>query len=179
MRSSTSRLNELSMRNGFKAFRQLKNKHILSILLDVADVLVRDALQNKGYEGFTGNTQTSYSVGIYQQGELKYIVSSQDGQRRPVREKLKKGEVATLRNPYEGTGPKTRIGQVSTDGLSGEASARKFLASYKPTRNGFAMVMTTGTEYSEWLETKHNLNVLTSTAKDFKNIFLSNMRMIL
>ena len=41
---------------------------------------------------------------------------------------------------------------------------------------GFSVVMTTGTEYSEYLENVRNLNVLTDTFKSSKGIMLEELK---
>lgn len=138
--------------------------------------LIDHALKSKEYKGFTGNTQTSYVCGIYRDGKLLGAFASGDNMRKPIRMKVGKGQRIFLKNPYEGKA-RSVTGRVDVDKEFGAESAAKFLMSYKPhVKKGFSVVMTTGTEYSEYLENVRNLNVLTDTFQSSKGIVLEELK---
>ena len=138
--------------------------------------LIDHALKSKEYQGFTGNTQTSYVCGIYYNGKLLGAFVSGDNMQKPVRLKIGKGQRVFLKNPYEGKA-RSVTGRVDVDKEFGADSAVKFLMSFKPAvRKGFSDVMTTGTEYSEYLENVRNLNVLTDTFNSSKDIVLKELK---
>ena len=150
-------------------FEKIKVRHVAGMLTTTCTELIRDAVASKGYRGFTGNTQTSYSCGIYINGKLQYIVSAGDRMR---------GKRMFLALPYEGE-RRSVIGEVTTDNLYGQQTAEKFLKSFKGTpKKGFAIVMTTGTEYSVYLEKVMDLTVLGTTYLRAKNILFNNVKPI-
>lgn len=137
-----------------------------------------DAVEYKGYTGFTGNTQTSYSCGLYVDGVFSYYVNQNMWSEKPVRKKVPKGVFVYLKKPYEGRA-RSVLGRVDVDSLYGKDSAFRFLRSYKDVpRKGFAIVMTTGTEYSLYIEKAHGLNVLTNTFQHAKSILFNNLKPI-
>lgn len=157
-------------------FEKIKVRHVAGMLTTTCTELIRDAVASKGYRGFTGNTQTSYSCGIYINGKLQYIVSAGDRMRGPVAKKVKKGKRMFLALPYEGE-RRSVIGEVTIDNLYGQQTAEKFLKSFKGTpKKGFAIVMTTGTEYSVYLEKVMDLTVLGTTYLRAKNILFNNVK---
>lgn len=139
--------------------------------------LVHTALFNREYIGFTGNTQTSYTCGVFLNGKLIDVVSSSESLPKPVRHKIPFGKDVFLKRPYEGS-PRARHGYVKTNSEYGSETALKFINGYKAPRKGIALVMTTGTEYSEFLEQKAGLDVLTKTFKDAPGILAKNWRPI-
>lgn len=139
--------------------------------------LIHRALQSKGYVGFTGNTQTSYACGIYVNGNLVEAVSAQNDMEAPVRHKIRNGKTVFLKHPYEGV-PRARTGAVDVDGKYGAETSLSFLNNYHAPRGRICIVMTTGTEYSEYLESVHNLNVLTLTWLDAAKVLEKNWRKI-
>jgi hypothetical protein len=142
-----------------------------------AEELVHRALQNRTYTGFTGNTQTSYACGIYVRGTLVEVVHSQSFQERPVHLKIRYGKVLYLEHPYEDSGRgRARKGMVPVNNLEGIETSLKFLNSYKAPKNGVAMVMTTGTEYSEWLEEYVRLDVLSRTRQEAEKVLDRNWK---
>ena len=85
------------------------------------------------------------------------MVISGNTMRKPVRIKIRKGERVYLSNPYEGK-DRTVVGKVDVSGEFGADSAADFLSSCRPfITKGFSIVMTTGTEYSEYLEKREEL----------------------
>ena len=161
-----------------KRARNVISGHVYDMLVKVCDGLLEDAEMSKEFRGFTGNTQTSYSCGLYVDGILTYYVSQDMWTKEPVRKKIPKGATVYLKHPYEGS-PRSVTGRVDVDGLYGNDSAFQFLKSFKDApKNGFAIVMTTGTEYSVYIETIHRLNVLTDTWQNSRTILLNNIKPI-
>lgn len=92
--------------------------------------------------------------------------------------KVPKGIRVFLNKPYEGN-PRAVTGRVDVDDLYGKDSSFDFLKSYKGFPNkSFGIVMTTGTEYSGYIESVHNLNVLTDTFQRAKQILSKNLKPI-
>ena len=150
-------------------------RHMLKTLAVTCDNLIEHALQEREFSGFTGNTQTSYSCGIYKNGKLIYVVSAGKELRKPVRKKIPLGKRVFLKRPYEGP-PRAVKGKVKVDSQYGQYTAEDFLESYKNVpKKGFAIVMTTGTEYSEYLENLVHLNVLGETYSWAKDILMNSI----
>lgn len=127
-----------------------------------AKTMLEHAAQKKSYKGFTGNTQTSYSAGIYIRGVLREVAVQKTYGKPPVFRKIRKGERKRLRNPYEGKARTVR-GTVDVNDLSGVSTSLEFLAGYKFPKGQSGIVVTTGTEYSLYIEVARRLNVLTAT----------------
>lgn len=150
------------LENGFAKGLRMIEDTIYNSLLDAAERLLIRVSTNRQFVGFTGNTQTSYMAGIYQYGNLVAVVN-QKNWREPVRRmKVRKGKVVYLANPYEGN-PRAVRGMVDIGENHGIQTSIKFLEGYKAPRKGFALVITTGTEYSEYIEQAMHLDVLTNT----------------
>lgn len=163
---------------GWKRAQRIINNYLYGLVEHSCANLIDHALKEREFDGFTGNTQTSYACGIYYNGGLMGIVIAGNAMRKPVHVKVRKGERVFLRRPYEGK-PRSVIGRVDVDGEWGADSAAEFLASYRPfIKKGFSVVMTTGTEYSEYLENVRNLNVLTDTFQSSKGIVLEEIKPI-
>lgn len=161
---------------GMKKARKIIQDYLYAAIERSCMKLISHALKSKEYQGFTGNTQTSYVCGIYHDGKLLGAFASGDNMRKPIRLKVGKGQRVFLKNPYEGKA-RSVTGRVDVDKEFGADSAVKFLMSYKPAvRKGFSVVMTTGTEYSEYLENVRNLNVLTDTFQSAKGIVLEELK---
>lgn len=159
-------INEQVLDKGLKMAREIALEHIKKCLEDSCDELVNHAVANykSPIGAFTGNTITSYAIGLYLDGNFSYYYSS-DGIKLPVRVKLKKGEKAILSPDWGG---KTRAftGRVDTDGGYGERYSYNFLSTYKSKTKGIELVMCSGTEYSTYIENAMNGNVLTNTFKN-------------
>ena len=163
--------------SGFKkGLAMIENMIMVSLHYSMVE-LVHTALFNREFLGFTGNTQTSYTCGAYLNGKLVDVVSSSESLPKPVRKKIPYGKDVFLENPYEGS-QRMRHGYVNTDRNYGADTALKFINSYKAPSKGIALVMTTGTEYSEFLEQQAGLDVLTKTFKDAPAIIARNWRKI-
>lgn len=170
--------NRKAFDKGMKQAQRIINNYLYELVENLCADLIDHALKEREYDGFTGNTQTSYACGIYYNGGLMGMVIYGDTMRRPVHVKIRKGERVFLRSPYEGKA-RSVIGRVDVDGEWGADSAADFLSSYRPfIKKGFSVVMTTGTEYSEYLENVRNLNVLTDTFQSSKRIVLEEIKPI-
>ena len=73
-----------------KRARNVISGHVYDMLVKVCDGLLEDAEMSKEFRGFTGNTQTSYSCGLYVNGRLSYYVSQDMWTKEPVRKKIPK-----------------------------------------------------------------------------------------
>jgi len=168
--------NEQTLDSGLKKARELAAKHIQQCLEDSCDELVNDAVQSykSPIGAFTGNTITSYAIGLYIDGDFTYYYAN-DGIKPPVRAKLKKGERAILEPDWEGR-TRSFTGIVDTDGGYGERFSFNFLSSYKSKVKGMELVMCSGTEYSTYIETTMKGNVLTDTFKKAQSILQTNFK---
>lgn len=170
--------NTAVLKNSKKMMKQIVSGHLYDMLAKTCDDLLEDAVTSKEYQGFTGNTQTSYSCGLYVDGVFLYYVNQKMWSEKPVRKKIPKGVFVYLKKPYEGRA-RSVLGKVEVDSLYGKDSAFRFLQSYKNVpRSGFAIVMATGTEYSAYIEFEHGLNVLSDTFMKAKSIFKKNVKPI-
>lgn len=157
--------NRDALNNGFKIAKQIIFGHLFEQCVRLCDSLVKDAIQKREFQSFTGNTITSFACGIYIDGALSYMVASGQNMAAPVHAKVQKGEYVYLKNPYEGAprGVKGKVDIVYND--SGMDSSFKILEGMKANK-GLSIIMTTGTEYSTYLENVHHLNVLSDTSKE-------------
>lgn len=162
MTKSSSKTNERVLEEGFaKALNILKNEMRTRFALS-GFAFLRHAWTAREFESFTGNTITSYAFGLYEDGVLFDSYISVEGMTRPLRKKIGLGEHQFLENPYEGSKRAVK-GAVYVDDEYGYEQSRRFLENYKPSMLGYVLVVTTGTEYSEYLEEIKELNVLTNT----------------
>ena len=141
----------------------------MNILQDYAQELLMNSVADAQYNNLTGNTVTSYTVGLYQGNILTSTINVvQLGLDPPTFKKARvgdgyfmnydTGEIVHYVQPYN-NGDEF----AETDDDYGYITALKFLQSYKPNMKGIFLVVTTGTEYSEFLERVRGLNVLTDT----------------
>lgn len=163
--------------NGFAKGLEIIQDHLVGSLIKSIQVLFSELPRKKGYTGFTGQTQTSYMGGVYIHGALRYIVTEQEWQKSPVRGKIPKGKHAHLKSPYEGS-ERTIKGEVDIGEPSGRLTSLHFLQGYNAPRNCLTVVITTGTEYSEFLESVLNMDVLTRTFQDAPKVLNNNWQKI-
>lgn len=153
----------VELNKGFTKAKKLINGAIINALYEMAEAYLRDMVAQKGYMGFTGNTQTSYCCGIYKDGALDRIVYQKAWNAQPVRKKVKKNKLVFLKDPYEGKERSVR-GMVTVDNRYGQERAIYLLQRYKKVaRTGWTLVLTTGTEYSEYIEQTTDRNVMSNT----------------
>ena len=170
--------NKVALDMGFKKARAIMSGYLYDSLIKFCDALVSDALQKRGFQSFTGNTITSFACGIYIDGALSYVVSSGETMPAPVHAKIERGCLVYLRNPYEGV-PRATRGKVDiVYNQSGMETSVRILQGFKPTIKGFSVIMTTGTEYSTYLENVYHLNVLTETSEEanIKHLLYSSFK---
>lgn len=163
--------------NGFAKALEIIQDNLVSSLIKSIQQLFSELPQKKGYTGFTGQTQTSYMGGIYIHGSLRYIITEKEWSKPPVRGKVPKGKHVYLRHPYEGT-ERGVTGQVDIGEPSGRLTSLHFLQGYNAPRNCLTVVITTGTEYSEYLESIMNMDVLTRTFQDAPKVMNSHWQKI-
>lgn len=170
--------NKVALDMGFKKGKELIFTHLYNQCINFCDALVKDALQKREFQSFTGNTITSFACGIYVDGSLSYVVASGDTMPAPVHAKVQKGETVYLQNPYEGV-PRSTTGKVDiVYNQSGMETSVRILQGFSPTVKGISVVMTTGTEYSTYLENVYHLNVLTETSQEsnIKHLLYSSFK---
>jgi len=158
--------NRAALDNGFKKAKQIIFGHLYNQCIKLCDALVSDALTKREFQSFTGNTITSFACGIYVDGDLNYMVASGEDMDAPVHAKVQKGELVYLANPYEGEARSVR-GKVDIRySISGMETSFEILKGIGSPSKGISIVMTTGTEYSTYLENVYKLNVLSETASE-------------
>lgn len=169
--------NARTLRDGFaKGFRIIEET-LLSSLTDAADALLVDVSKNRTFMGFTGQTQTSYACGLYLNGKLEHVSVQKNWNTPPVRMKVQNGQVVYLKNPYEGQA-RVVVGRVDIVEPEGLALSLQQLQNYKAPKVGVALMITTGTEYSELLEAVRHLDVLTRTFSDAPSIIQNSWKKI-
>lgn len=165
--------NEKAFLKGLQIAKEKIHLALMRRLAEYGEILLDDALFRKEYQSFTGNTVTSLAYGVYENGSLTDVVFI-SGMQPPVHAKISKGRVLYLKNPYEG-GPRAVKGQVAITDKYGAETSLKTLRSVTP-KGGNGIVVTTGTEYSSFLETVYGTNVLSETALEAENSALKDMR---
>ena len=159
--------NAKALRDGFAKGIKMIEDALFQSLWDAAVALLKDVgdrHDDQGWHGFTGNTQLSYMCGIYMNGQLEGVVTQNNWKKPPVRSKIRGPKF--LMHPYEGPPrglPTPSWEVIPTDGDYGYNTSLNFLRSYKAPKNRVCLVMTTGTEYSEYIEAVHHLDVLTGS----------------
>lgn len=143
-------------------------------MLRCAQRYVQEAVEayTRNGRNLTGNTITSISAGVYKQGMPPVIVNARGitGLPAPIMKKLRINERFEGLD-YDGNERKDFAATVDTDGDYGENTSRDFLARYRlPSSCTFGIVVTTGTEYSEFLTKELNYDVLISTYRRAKEI---------
>lgn len=153
------------LESGFGRVRMLIYSKIEQALNNLAKSLVDVSVgywDNNGHN-LTGNTRTSLSAAVYMQGTMKTAFIGQNllGLKAPVRVKLTAGEVFSGTD-YDGA---LRVFQakVFTDGKYGALTSLGFLRSYPFPASDCGIVVTSGTEYSEFIAKKYGYDVLISS----------------
>lgn len=158
--------NKAALDKVFKKAQEIIFGHLYDQCISLCDALVNDALNKREFQSFTGNTITSFACGIYVDGVLSYIVASGQNMKAPVHAKVQKGELVFLDNPYEGK-PRSVRGKVDiVYDMSGMETSFAILNGMASSRKGLSIIMTTGTEYSAYLESVHKMNVISDTARE-------------
>lgn len=162
---------------GFAKAHDIIEEALVSSLKKSCMDLLKEVEFHRGYEGFTGQTQTSYMGGLYIDGRLAAIFNQHNWLQRPRRSKVPLNKFVYLEDPYEGEARGIR-GSVDIDEPSGATLSLRMLREYKPPSKGIAIMVTTGTEYSELLEVIKGLDVLTGTFKEAAEILSHNWKKI-
>ena len=157
-----------------KGYKQIID-YLYKQMYEVCERLLLEVPKHREYLGFTGNTQTSYACGLYVDGTLEGVVVQQNWNSPPVHKKVRQGEWVYLRNPYEGRSRSIR-GTSRVSGNFGLDTSISFLRSYPAKKNYIQIVMTTGTEYSAYLEAAAGLDVLTGTYEAAKAILAKGFK---
>lgn len=169
--------NQKVLENGFaKGFRMIEDI-LFNSLADAADALLLRVATTRQFVGFTGNTQTSYACGVYVNGRLEHVSVQRNWNEPPRRMKVRKGKVVYMSNPYEGH-PRAVTGKVDIEENHGLPLSLKQIQEYKAPKKGVALMMTTGTEYSVYIETAMSLDVLTGCFREAPAIIDRNWKKI-
>lgn len=172
--------NEKAFRDGMAKANIMIAERLSMGLLSLGEWLLNDAEVSAEYHNLTGNTLTSLAFGMYDNFMLKEIILLDSG-KPAIRRKLVKGEVISDFVDYDGNLRPYFKGEVDTDGGWGTSTSYRFLRDYKPPKP-LSIVVTTGTEYSEFLEQELGLNVLTDTRDEArmrgKAMFLNGFKKI-
>lgn len=153
--------NYKSIKEGALQAQKLVDNLMLDLFTQHGQFLLNDAEAQREYNDFTGNTFTSLAYGVYSGGALEdvFFVNAKEA----IHRKVYKGETITLSTTYDGRDNVTVVGKVGiSDDFGIETSVRQ-LEQVCP-KGGRGVVITTGTEYSTFLERERDLNVLTDTA---------------
>lgn len=166
-----------SNKKTFNAGLMVAKQKILFVLIrrlaEYGEILLDNAAFQREYQSFTGNTLTSLAFGVYENGTLTDVVYI-SGVEKPVHAKIQQGATLYLRNPYEGAA-RARRGYVEIVDRWGVDTSIKTLQGVSP-KGGNGIVITTGTEYSTFLEKTYGLNVLSETFLEAENNALMDMR---
>ena len=167
-------INEKAIREGMAKANAMIAERVSVALLTMGEQLLSDAEISAEYHNLTGNTLTSLAFGLYDNFMLKEIILLDNG-KPAIRRKLVKGEVVGDFLDYDGNLRHSFTADVDTDGGWGTSTSYQFLRAYKPLKPQ-SIVITTGTEYSEYLEQELGLNVLSDTRDEARMRGLSMFR---
>lgn len=174
--------NEKVFADAMMKIKESLNKKMLDALTNIAADLILDAEFEKEFNNLTGNTLTSYAAGVYVDRKLRRWVNIfhvDNAIDMPTSKKLsnKDGYQMVVHYDTHELIPVKTSTFVDTSDEYGYETSEKFLKSYTPEKDGYAIVMCTGTEYSAILEFG-GLNVLTDTFMKSPQLFLGNLRKI-
>lgn len=158
---------------GLQIAKEKIHSAVLKQLVKYGKLLLNDAQAKAEYQSFTGNTLTSLAFGLYENNSLQDVVFI-SGLKAPVHIKVQKGEYVYLEDPYEGEA-RGVIGKVDIYDDTGEETSIRTLQGLCP-KGGNGIIITTGTEYSTFLENFYNLNVLSDTFLEAKSNALRDMK---
>ena len=167
--------NAKTLKDGLQKGYKMIVDYLYKQCYDLCERLLLEVPKHREFLGFTGNTQTSYACGLYVDGVLEGIVVQRNWSDAPVRKKIGNGQWVYLRNPYEGRS-RSVYGKIDTSDGFGLDTSIEFLRSYQAKKSHIQIVMTTGTEYSEFLEAVRGLDVLTGTYESAKTILAQGFK---
>ena len=169
--------NAKTLENGWAEGIRMIEDTIFNSLANAADALLIRVATNRQFIGFTGNTQTSYACGLFLNGVLEHVAVQRNWNSPPVRMKVRRGQVIYLSRPYEGVSRAVK-GVVDIEEGYGLDLSLKQIQEYKAPKKGLALMMTTGTEYSVYIEQSMSLDVLTNTFKNAPKIIERNWKKV-
>lgn len=108
--------------------------------------VIREFMQMKSFQSFTGNTLLSFMAGVYLYGQLDMVYTMTENGLKPIRKKIARGKKVYLKNPMQGN-PRWVVGKVNTTDEYGPETSRSFLESYKVPKQSHSLVFVIGTEY--------------------------------
>lgn len=153
--------NKETIKNAFFIAKEKMHHYALRRLAEFGEELLADARDRKaGWQSFTGNTITSLAFGLYENNRLTDVIFV-SGVRPPVHRKIEEGDNLYLEEPYEGEDRAVKGEVLIYDDWGDETSIRT-LEMVRP-KGGNGIVITTGTEYSTFLEKRKDANVLSNT----------------
>lgn len=155
-------INDRELREAKKRMRAVVDRYLSIGIRQTAQTILEHIREHGKYFDVTGNTAASISCGIYHGGKLSVIF--QPFKKEAQRVTLVKGESVEVGRD-ERNKPKFYTAETGEEHYYGSDRAAQFLAGYKPSRRGWAVVFCTGTEYSTYLEAEKDKNVLTDSAE--------------
>jgi len=171
--------NREAILEGMKRFNAIVEQRYTAALYRLGLVFIEHAINNAEYANLTGNTITSIAFGIFKNHALTDVIFV--NQKEAIRTKLIRGEVVSNFIDYDGNERKRFYAKIDTDGFYGKDTTMAFLYKFS-SRYANSIVVTTGTEYSEFLDQELDLNVLTDTRDYVKadafSLFLKNFKKI-
>jgi len=128
----------------------------------------------KGYRPLTGNLNNSLGVALYKDGKcIEAHGSIEITGRRPVRTTLKEGDLFWEPVTWNGNhldGPIPKTDWVGDKNIWADEEVLKWLERYAPTKKGFSYRIVSIVDYAKYLETKDNVNVLSSLADRLRSM---------
>lgn len=178
---SASYDNVAIFRQGITKFRNILKLAVEIYLLRMGELLVRDFSKTKEFQSASGNTDLSFSIGIYSDGVLLGTITQGDliGL-KPLRKKIQKGKRWYFPRPMEGR-PRYVLGRVKTSDEYGTDTAKKWLWVQKDApKKGFCLKAVIGTEYYAYIEPNFAsmTNSFGTSKKFWRSIVLDGLKSI-
>ena len=156
------------LEEGKKKMRNIIDEYLLDRITEIGIRLLQNGVVSAKYHNVTGNTLTSLAVGIYYRGKLSRIIYLYNKFQQLMKLeyfRLHYGTWLIMVQSYESGKfiPIKKYNLIDTNGEYGLTTSVNFLKAYKTPNDGIGLVMCTGTEYSNYLESKKGLNVLSDT----------------
>lgn len=169
----TAKSNKEAFMRGLRIAKEKIRFVLLRRLSEYGQELLEDARFRKEYTSFTGNTLTSLAFGVYENSSLTDVVFI-SGVDAPIHAKVQEGKTLFLKSPYEGEARAVK-GRVPISDAWGYETSEKTLKGLCP-KGGNGIIVTTGTEYSTFLEQTKDMNVLSDTFLMAQNEGLREMK---
>lgn len=157
-------------------FEKIVANHMAFEMSRFGDRMIDNVLPKQAeFRNLTGNTITSFAYGVYINHKI-HTIGLFSGE-PAIRVKLSKGEVLRNFTDYDGNTRQYFVADIDTDRTYGNDTSYQFLSKYKP-KGKYALIFTTGTEYSAYLENVLNLNVLTDSIDTVRSELLRSFKPI-